>query len=90
MSVAVEVGRPGQDAAYEVADNELAVGSTLGGPKAATIIKANGALQLVYSIDMGAVLFGTFILRHYDEVSGMHLSQTRPGTFILHPEYQAF
>ncbi|HEX5324721.1 MAG TPA: hypothetical protein VFW40_13110, partial [Capsulimonadaceae bacterium] len=88
MSVAVEVGKPGQDAAYEVADNELAVGSTLGGSKAATIIKANGALQLVYSIDMGAVLFGTFILRHYDETSGMHLAQTRAGTFILHPAHQ--
>ena len=59
MSITKEPGQSEQDALYEVPDNELAIGSTLGGPKAACIIKATGAIQLIYSIDIGQVLFGT-------------------------------
>lgn len=88
MTVAKGIGQSGRIAAYEVPDTELAVGSTLGGPKATAIIKANGAIEKVFSVDAGQVLFNTLILRHYDQVSGRYLSQESPGTFIIHPEHQ--
>ena len=70
MSITKEPGQSEEVALYEVPDNELAIGSTLGGPKAACIIKATGAIQLVYSIDTGQVLFGPLLLRHYDTPRG--------------------
>ncbi|HLJ68515.1 MAG TPA: hypothetical protein VKX16_14265 [Chloroflexota bacterium] len=88
MDIAKGVGHSGRVAIYEVADTDLAVGSTLGGPKAVAIVKANGAIEKVYSIDSGETLFGTVILRHYDAVTGMYLAQENPGTFIIHPEHQ--
>lgn len=88
MTVAKGVGQNGRIASYEVPDTELAVGSTLGGPKAIAVIKANGAIEKVFSVDVGQVLFGTLILRHFDATTGRYLSQDRPGTFIIHPEHQ--
>lgn len=88
MSIAIGTGQCGHVASYEVPDNELAVGCTLGGPKVATIIKANGAIEKVFGIDAGKSLFGTMILRHYDQLTGMHLQQERPGTFTIHPSHQ--
>jgi hypothetical protein len=88
VTIAKEIGQSGRSAVYEVPDGELAVGSTLGGPRVAAIIKANGAIEKVFSVDQGLVLFGTLILRHYDAVTGMYLAQDRPGTFIIHPERQ--
>ncbi len=88
MQVTREVGPSYRGGIYEVPDNELAIGSTLAGPKAVCIIKATGALQTVYSIDIGQAVFGTVLLRHYDGDTGMHLSQEQPGKFIIHPEYQ--
>jgi glycogen debranching enzyme len=88
MSVTREIGPSERTGIYSVPDNELAIGSTLGGPKAACIIKATGALQVVYSIDIGQALFGTVVLRHYDATSGMHLAQDQSGTFLIHPEHQ--
>lgn len=88
MSIAIGLGQCGHIAAYEVPDNNMAVGSTLGGPKVAAIIKANGAIEKVFGIDTGTTYFGTMILRHYDQLTGMHLEQDRPGTFIINPEHQ--
>ena len=88
MSITKEPGQSEEVALYEVPDNELAIGSTLGGPKAACIIKATGAIQLIYSIDIGQVLFGPVLLRHYDAATGMHLTHEQPGTFVIHPEHQ--
>ena len=48
MSITREIGPSERVGMYAVPDNELAIGSTLGGPKAACIIKATGALQVVY------------------------------------------
>ena len=83
-----EVGPSQRIGIYVLPDTELAIGSTLGGPKAACIIKATGAIQSVYSIDIGQTLFGTVLLRHYDADTGMHLAQDQPGTFLIHPEHQ--
>ena len=88
MSITREVGPSQRGSTYEVPDNELAIGSTLGGPKAACIIKATGAIQTVYSIEIGQALFGTVVLRHYDGGTGMHLTQDQPGKFVLHPSHQ--
>ena len=88
MSMTKELGQSDKVAIYEVADNELAIGSTLGGPKAACIIKATGAVERIYSIDIGQILFGTVVLRHYDSATGMHLTHGQPGTFSIHPEHQ--
>jgi hypothetical protein len=88
VDIAKGIGPSGRVAIYEVPDTELAVGSTLGGPKVETVVKANGAIEKVYSVDTGETLFGTVILRHYDAMTGMYLSQESPGRFIIHPEHQ--
>ena len=88
MSITREVGPSQRGGTYEVPDTELAIGSTIGGPKAACIIKATGAIQTVYSIEIGQALFGTVLLRHYDGDTGMYLAQDQPGKFVLHPEHQ--
>ena len=88
MAVAISMGQSERVACYEVPDDELAVGSTLGSPTAVCVLKASGALQKVYSTELGAELFGGFVWRAYDERSGMHLSRQKGGKFILHPEHQ--
>src|SRR5437868_12082643 len=88
MPIAQGIGQSGKIAVYELPDTELAVGSTLGGPKVTAIIKASGAIEKVYSVDLGVTLFGTLILRHYDALTGMYLDQERVGTFVIHPEHQ--
>src|SRR6187402_1143406 len=88
MSVARGVGRSGKIAVYETPDDQMAAGSTLGGPRAVCIIKANGALQKVYSTDLGQTLFGTMNLRFFDNRTGMRLEPQNTGRFILHPEHQ--
>jgi len=88
MAGAQEIGHSGRVAVYEISDADLAVGSTLGGPKVTIILKASGAIEKVYSVDMGQTVFGTVLLRHYDTATGAYLEQSHPGTFIIHPEHQ--
>ncbi len=88
MSITKQVGPIGHTHGYELPDNELAIGSTLGGPKVACIVKATGAIERVYSIDAGLILFGTVLVRYYDAATGMHLRAQQPGTFTLHPAHQ--
>ncbi|HEY5340412.1 MAG TPA: hypothetical protein VIK27_05240, partial [Candidatus Aquilonibacter sp.] len=40
---------------YVVADDQMAVGSTLGGPRLVMTIKASGAIEKIYSVDAGEV-----------------------------------
>jgi len=87
MDVATGVGASERVAIYKVPDHQLPIGSTLGGPKVCAIIKATGALKKVYSIDLGVTLFGSLVLHHWDERTGMHLTP-QAGTFALHPEHQ--
>jgi len=88
MNVAEGIGPSQRVAVYRVPDDQLAVGSTLGGPRVTTIVKANGSIEKVYSPDMGEMVFGTMILRHYDAVTGMWLAQDKTGAFVIHPEHQ--
>jgi len=76
------------NARYVLPDNEMAVGSTLGGPKVCTLIKGTGAIEKIYSIEAGVTVFGTVVLHHWDERTGMQLSPVETGTFTLHPEHQ--
>ncbi|MDQ6857562.1 MAG: GH116 family glycosyl hydrolase [Chloroflexota bacterium] len=88
MTIAHESGRGERFAAYEVADDHLATGSTFGGPKIVMTIKATGAIERVFASDVGKALFGTVVLRHYDGQVGMHLVQKAAGRFIIKPEHQ--
>lgn len=72
---------------YAIADGEMATGSTLGGPKLALTIKATGAIEKIYSVDAGQVLFGSVVLHHWDERTGIRLSP-QPGIFSIHPAHQ--
>ena len=88
MAVAVSMGQSERVAQYQVPDDELSVGSTLGSPTAVCVLKATGALQKVYSTDIGETLLGSLTWRVYDERTRMHLVRQSGGTFILHPEHQ--
>lgn len=82
------VSGPGERVGYySVPDNELAVGSTLGGPKICMVIKATGAIEKVYSVDAGEVLLGTLVLHHWDERTNVELDPL-PGSFVIRPERQ--
>ena len=72
---------------YDVSDQQIAAGSTLGSPKATMIIKATGAIEKFYSTDVGLEMFGTVLLNHWDDRTGTPLS-AMPGTFRIHPEHQ--
>jgi hypothetical protein len=87
-NIAKGIGPSERVAVYQVPDDEMATGSTLGGPKMTLTIKATGAIATVYSPTVGETLLGTVVLRHYDERLDMHLGQSHPGTFIIHPEHQ--
>jgi glycogen debranching enzyme len=72
---------------YEISDHHMAVGSTLGSPKAALIIKATGAIEKFYSIEDGSEVFNTLVLHHWDPRNGIPLTPNE-GKFDIHPAYQ--
>ncbi|HZZ63975.1 MAG TPA: hypothetical protein VFE17_00625, partial [Candidatus Baltobacteraceae bacterium] len=72
---------------YTISDREMAVGSTLGGPKATLLIKATGALRKVYSPQAGTDAFGALVLHHWNPGSGIPLVAA-PGDFTIHPYRQ--
>jgi hypothetical protein len=88
MDIANAIGHSAREAVYIVPDNELAVGSTLGGPTICTVLKGTGAIEKIYSIETGQTIFGTLVLHHWDEQTGMPLDPAGGGTFTLHPEHQ--
>jgi glycogen debranching enzyme len=72
---------------YEIADDQMAAGSTFGSPKMTLTIKATGAIEKVYSIEAGLQMLGTVVLHHWDEVTGIPLPAL-PGQFVIHPDHQ--
>jgi hypothetical protein len=76
-------------AAYEVEDTQLAVGSTLGGPKGAVIIKASGAIEKLYSGDLGVTLIAGVTIQFWDAPTGAARTKI-DGTFRFYPEYQEY
>ncbi len=76
-------------AAYEIEDTQLAVGSTLGGPKGAIVIKASGAIGKFYSSDLGLTLMSGISIQFWDGPTGA----ARPkidGKFRIHPDFQEY
>jgi len=65
----------------------MSAGSTLGGPKATMRIKPTGAVEKFWSIEAGALMFGTLVLHHWDERSGIALTPNQ-GRFVVHPDHQ--
>lgn len=84
---AIALGSGERDSSYEVGDNDVAAGSTLGAPRGVVVIKANGAIEKFYSVDAGATLIAGVNVRYWDERTGAPL-QRRPGRFIFHPDRQ--
>ncbi len=88
MDIASAIGHSAREAVYIVPDNELAAGSTLGGPNICTVLKGTGAIEKIYSIETGQTIFGTLVLHHWDDETGMPLDPAGGGAFTLHPEHQ--
>jgi hypothetical protein len=72
---------------FEISDQELPSGSTLGAPKATLVIKATGAIEKFYSVDTGKTLIGSVVLHHFDDRNGIPLAALT-GEFVIHPEHQ--
>lgn len=81
------VGAGHTGAHYNIADTEVAAGSTFGGPKCVCVMKATGAIEKVYSSDCGVKLLGTVVAHHWDSLTGIALTAL-PGKFTIHPEHQ--
>jgi hypothetical protein len=76
-------------AVYEVDDTELAVGSTLGGPKGAIVVKASGAIEKFYSSDVGATLMAGISIQFWDGRTGVPRMKTG-GRFRIYPDCQEY
>lgn len=74
-------------AAYEVDDTQLGVGSTLGGPKGAIVIKASGAIEKFYSSDLGLTLLAGVSVQFWDGPTGAARTKV-DGKFRIHPDSQ--
>jgi hypothetical protein len=74
---------------YEVADTELAVGSTLGGPKGAIVIKASGAVERFYSSDLGLTLLAGVAIQFWDGPTGASRIKI-DGEFRIHTDHQEY
>jgi hypothetical protein len=76
-------------AVYEIDDSELAVGSTLGCPKGAIVIKASGAIEKLYSSDLGATLLAGASIQFWDGPTGAARLKA-DGRFRIHPDSQEY
>ena len=74
-------------ASYEVDDTQLAVGSTLGGPKGAIVIKASGAIEKFYSSDLGVTLMSGISIEFWDGPTGAGRTKV-DGKFRIHTDFQ--
>ncbi|HEY1974967.1 MAG TPA: hypothetical protein VGG89_00300 [Candidatus Baltobacteraceae bacterium] len=83
-----KISGPGHEISeYAISDREMSVGSTLGAPKGALIIKATGALEKIFSCEAGVDVFRSLVVHHWDLRSGIPLLPS-PGEFIIHPDHQ--
>jgi hypothetical protein len=76
-------------AVYEIDDTQLAVGSTLGAPKGAIVIKASGAIEKLFSSDLGSTLLAGVSLQFWDAPTGAARSKAE-GRFRIHPDCQEY
>jgi len=76
-------------AVYEVDDTQLAIGSTLGGPKGAINVKASGAIERLYSSDLGLTLLAGVSIQFWDGPTGATRAKTG-GRFRFEPDCQEY
>jgi len=81
------IGTGERIAVYDVPDTEMAIGSTLGAPRIAIIVKATGAIDHVYAPEAGQAMLGTIVVHHWDEESGINL-RPKQGSFHIQPDRQ--
>ncbi|HEX5273734.1 MAG TPA: hypothetical protein VFW34_00465 [Candidatus Rubrimentiphilum sp.] len=81
------IGTGERIAVYDISDTEMAIGSTLGAPRIAIIIKATGAIDHIYAPDAGQAMLGTIVVHHWDEESGINL-RPKQGSFHIQPDRQ--
>ncbi|HYB59656.1 MAG TPA: amylo-alpha-1,6-glucosidase, partial [Candidatus Acidoferrales bacterium] len=84
----VEIERINGLWAYVLPDNKLVTGSSYGNKKCFVNSKATGAIESLFSLDLGRNVVGSTLVRYYDAESGVALEQTGVGDFIIHPAYQ--
>jgi len=68
---------------YEISDQQLAAGSTLGAPKAVLEIKATGAIEKFYSVDAGKTVLSSVVLHHWDKRSGINSLRFRARSSFI-------
>ncbi len=76
-------------AVYEIEDTELAVGSTLGGPKGSIVIKASGAVEKLYASDIGETVMAGVSVQFWDGPSGAERVKAG-GKFMIYPDCQQY
>ena len=74
--------------AYVLPDDKLVTGSSYGNKKCFANSKATGAIESLFSLDLGRNVIGSTLVRYYDAESGVLLEQTGTGDFTIHPAYQ--
>ncbi|HYA32739.1 MAG TPA: amylo-alpha-1,6-glucosidase [Candidatus Bathyarchaeia archaeon] len=74
--------------AYVLPDDKLVTGSGYGNKKCFANSKATGAIESLFSLDLGRNVIGSTLVRYYDAESGVLLEQTGTGDFTIHPAYQ--
>ncbi len=76
-------------AVYEIDDSQLAVGSTLGGPKGAIVIKASGAIEKLFSTDLGETVMAGVSVQFWDGPTGAERVKIG-GKFLIYPDCQQY
>jgi hypothetical protein len=71
--------------AYVLPDDKLVTGSSYGNKKCFANSKATGAIENLFSLDLGRNVVGSTLIRYYDAESGILLEQSGPGNFVIHP-----
>lgn len=84
----VEIERINDLWAYVLPDNKLVTGSSYGNKKCFVNSKATGAIESLFSLDLGRNVIGSTLIRYYEAESGVLLEQTGVGDFVIHPAYQ--
>jgi hypothetical protein len=74
--------------AYVLPDDKLVTGSSFGNKKCYANSKATGAIENLFSLDLGRNVIGSTLIRYYDAESGILLEQSGSGNFVIHPAYQ--
>jgi glycogen debranching enzyme len=88
VTTVVKVDRINQMWSYVLPDNKLVTGSSYGNKKCYANSKATGAIENLFSIDIGRNVIGSMVVRYFDSDSNVLLEQTGTGNFIIHPSYQ--